>query len=68
MSSFIGYYQQDMKEAFSVYLASGSIDKVNSILKKNQTFYIIITVILVAVSLILFVVLVRMGDIKMTSK
>jgi choline-glycine betaine transporter len=68
LSTFLILSSSDLELAFEQYLSTGDDSQVTAIIAKNRNFYIIITVALVLVSLVLFVLLARMGDLKFSQK
>lgn len=68
LSTFLILGDSELELAFEHYLSTGDDGQVTDIITKNKNFYIIVTVVLVAVSLVLFVLLARMGDLKFSQR
>ena len=54
--------------AFEEYARTGNKQQVESLVSHNRNFYIAIISILVVLSLLLFLIMIKLGDIKMIKK
>ena len=67
ISDFLNYDREDLQIAFESYLTTNSTEQIDSLLNKDKLFYIALVVLFTLISLVMFIVLIRMGDIKLTT-
>ena len=69
LTSFMDFQQEgDLVPAFEEYARTGNKQQVESLVSHNRNFYIAIFSILVVLSLLLFLIMIKLGDIKMIKK
>jgi len=66
LTGFMDYHDSgSLVSAFEDYGRTGSSSKVDDVVHQNRTFYIIVLVIMGCTTLMLFIVMLRMGDFKL---
>lgn len=69
LTEFIDYHDSgSISNAFHVYATTGSDAEIVELVGKNRQFYIIVIVILGTLSMVLLIIMCRMGNLRLTNK
>jgi uncharacterized membrane protein (DUF485 family) len=69
LTGFMDYHDSgSLLSAFEQYIRTGSSSSVDEVVHQNRTFYIIVLVIMGCTTLMLFIIMLRMGNFKLGNR